>query len=125
MNECKNCEGRGAVETGITEASATQCRRCDGTGQEPDIKDLLKRRILKEHGGNPEYELNHHWNLSRHDSLLHADALRVIGDLERALNHLRHKHAFNKPAGCIGNPEAPEACYRVRCQLGKKCAEAE
>lgn len=29
-----------------------------------------------------------------------------------------------KPAGCIHDPAQPEGCYRVRCQLGKRCAEA-
>lgn len=29
-----------------------------------------------------------------------------------------------QPEACIHDPDEPEGCYRVRCQLGKQCAAA-
>ena len=33
---CVRCEGEGSVSTGIAEMGNVQCRRCDGSGYEPD-----------------------------------------------------------------------------------------
>lgn len=35
---------------------------------------------------------------------------------------LAHTEAA-KPEGCTHNPADPQGCYRVRCQLGRRCCE--
>lgn len=35
---CKQCQGSGSVATGISEASESSCRACDGTGYAESIE---------------------------------------------------------------------------------------
>lgn len=62
-----------------------------------DITDRLKVRVLAEHGGKGE-AFRDHMNLTRGDSMMHAEAAAEIELLRRELMIERQKRATYKPS---------------------------
>ncbi len=55
-----------------------------------------------------------------------SDAKYVANEIRAWANEQQARAAAGSDEGaCVGDPTRPEACYLVRCQLGKRCAHPD